>query len=281
MRGWLLVTAAVMATAGVAPASAADLGMPMKAPPIAAPVPVYNWTGFYIGGNVGGGWTHDSFTVVDSNGSGGTGSEDGNGWFGGGQIGFNFQFARNWVIGIEADADWADVKGSTSHCNTFAGGALAGFTSGCSDASTKQDDFGTVRGRLGYAINNVLLYGTGGWAWSRSTTTSTITCALSGCPGGPVGLAAPGFIGSTASTTATPSGWVAGGGIEWGFVPNWTLRVEYLHLQFDGIGQDFTFTSTTGATVSSHSLANTSEDTVRVGVNYLFNWGAPPVVARY
>jgi outer membrane immunogenic protein len=258
------------------PVSAADLGMPMKAPPIAAPVPMYNWTGFYIGGNAGGGWSHDSFSVVSSSGSAGSGSSDGNGWFGGGQIGFNYQFARSWVIGIEADADWSDVKGSESHCNTV---IATGAISSCSTSSTKQDDFGTVRGRLGYAINNVLLYGTGGWAWSHSATDSTITCIGGRCPGASV---ASGFLGSAASTNASPSGWVAGGGIEWGFVPNWTLRVEYLHLQFEGIGQDFTFTnSVTGTTLFSHSQASSSEDTVRVGVNYLFNWGAPPVVARY
>jgi outer membrane immunogenic protein len=260
------------------PASAADLGMPMKAPPIAPP-PLYNWTGFYIGGNGGGAWTHDTFTITGSDGAVGSSSADGNGWFAGGQIGFNWQFATNWVIGVEADADWSDVKLSHSHCDTFASGPFAGFTAGCSSSNARQDDFGTVRGRFGYAINNVLLYGTGGWAWSHSTANGMITCVGGGCPGTSL---ISGFLGSSASTTANPSGWVAGGGIEWGFAPNWTVRVEYLHLQFEGVGQDFAFTSaTTGATVFAHSQANSSEDTVRVGINYLFNWGALPVVARY
>jgi outer membrane immunogenic protein len=68
--------------------------MPMKAPPIAPP-PLYNWTGFYIGGNGGGAWTHDTVTLTGSDGATGSGSADANGWFAGGQIGFNWQFATN------------------------------------------------------------------------------------------------------------------------------------------------------------------------------------------
>ena len=80
--------------------------------------------------NAGGGWTHDTFTDNGSNGTAGSGSVDGNGWFAGGQIGFNWQFATNWVIGVEADADWSDVKSSHLHCDAFVTGPFAGFTSG-------------------------------------------------------------------------------------------------------------------------------------------------------
>jgi outer membrane immunogenic protein len=128
--------------------------------------------------------------------------------------------------------------------------------------------FGRCGGRVGYAINNVLLYGTGGWAWSHSMTNNTIECTGGGCP---ITTLVSGFVLSSAPATANPSGWAAGGGIEWDFVPNWTVRVEYLHLQFEGVGQDFAFTSATGATMFAHSQVNSSEDTVRLGINYLFN----------
>jgi outer membrane immunogenic protein len=94
MNRWFLATAGVLVIAAACPASAADLGMPMKAPPIAPPL-LYNWTGFYIGGNGGGAWTHDTVTLTGSDGATGSGSADANGWFAGGQIGFNWQFATN------------------------------------------------------------------------------------------------------------------------------------------------------------------------------------------
>jgi outer membrane immunogenic protein len=194
---------------------------------------------------------------------------DRKGGFGGGQIGFNYMIAPSWLIGIEADGEIANITGSFTGCSD----------TGCSTSNTKVDDFGTVRGRLGYVWNNVLLYGTGGWAWSHSETDRTIICVVAGggvCPGGP---SPSSLTGRTASASGTQSGWVAGAGIEWAFAPHWTVKVEYQHLQFDNVVREFTYPGFPNA--FRHNVTDSGTDTVRVGFNYLFNFGGHPVVARY
>jgi outer membrane immunogenic protein len=147
--------------------------MPVKAP--APPPPVSNWTGFYIGGNSGFGWTADAnvsinpldpatafvtpsgHQIVDP----ASMSLTTGGWLTGVQLGYNWQFDRNWVAGIEADYDWADINGSGS-----TGVNMAGFgpNFGTLNASPKVDWFGTVRARLGFLVGSTLLYATGGLA---------------------------------------------------------------------------------------------------------------------
>jgi outer membrane immunogenic protein len=276
MRVFLIAAAGVLC---ISAASAADLGQQImtKAPPVqSAPVsPVYNWTSFYIGGNFGYGWSHRDFinTITGTLGSiqrsGITsGSDNGHGIFGGGQIGFNYQFLGNWVTGAEADVDAAHITSSTSAC--FIGVPPIGV---CGSRDTDLKDFGTVRGRLGYAFNNLLVYGTGGWAWGNSTNTAQITCIGGGCPGA---TAVPPTSPTPTSVNAHPSGWTAGGGVEWAFLPNWTFRAEYLHLQFDGLSEDRSKSGFFPSLfITSHVSSNVGVDLVRVGVNYLFNWGAP------
>jgi outer membrane immunogenic protein len=268
MKKKLLTAAAgIMALSLSAPASAADLAArPYTKAPIAA-AEVYNWTGFYIGGHVGYGWGHtssDSFSaagvLLD------TTTNNPNGVFGGGQIGYNWQFSPNWLIGIEADGSVSDIHGTSFGCSA----------TGCASGASKTDDFGTVRGRLGYVISNVLLYGTGGWAWSHSHTDRTITCVVAGggiCPGGP--SPSP-LTGAVASASGNQSGWTAGAGVEWMFAPHWTAKAEYQHLQFDNISRDFGYPGF--PTAFRHIVSDSHTDTVRVGVNYIFGG---PVVARY
>jgi len=260
----------VLALAIIAPMGAANAAdMAVKAPPALPMAPTFNWTGFYVGANVGGGWANTSATgstVVGATTSTFSGSGNGSGVIGGGQIGANYQFSNNWVIGFEADVDGSSLSGSSSSCATTA----AGVTTGCATVNTKLDDFGTVRGRLGYAANNVLFYGTGGWAWSQSSVTSNLTCAGTGCPG--TSLA---FTGGSASASVTATnGWAAGAGIEWAFNRNWALRVEYLHLQFNGVSETFSSAGTIGAvagTSTTSSSSNSGIDIARVGVNYIFH----------
>lgn len=280
MKRNVLGLVSVLALAIAAPigaANAADMAVKAPSPPPMAPPPAYfNWTGFYVGANFGGGWANDSITGSSSFTSGGatttstfSGNNNYSGILGGGQIGANYEFPNNWVIGFEADVDGSNLSGSTTNCATNA----AGTTVGCSAVNTKINDFGTVRGRLGYAVNNALFYGTGGWAWGQSSTTSSLTCTIAAggvCPGG----AAPLTGGSASASTTATNGWAAGAGVEWAFNRNWTLRVEYLHLQFNGISEGFSSTGTTGAgafTATSSSSTNSSNDIVRVGVNYLFH----------
>jgi outer membrane immunogenic protein len=263
----------ILATAAVTGmARAADLPLPTKAPP----APLYDWTGFYVGGNVGYGSGHTDVTgssssvllgvATPSTFAGGLNSS---GVLGGGQIGFNYQFAPYWVAGIEADIDGAGINGSTNTCSA----TTAGVAVGCDTAALKLTDFGTVRGRLGYAWNNMLLFGTGGFAWGQNSTTHTGTCVGPGCP-----AASLPFASNSPTTSTTFPGWAAGAGAEWGFLPNWTLRLEYLHLGFNDVTTNYVFSGTVVGlpfTTATHTSANSGVDLVRLGVNYVFNW--PPM----
>ena len=248
---------------------AADITSP---PPLPPGNSWYNWTALYIGGNVGGGWGNTSSNGTDNSPLGTAtfgGSANSSGWLGGGQVGGNFEFAERWVVGIVADGDWARVSGSSSGCSILTTGA----TSGCGTNSAQLSDFGTVRGRFGYALSNLLFYGTGGWAWGNSSGTHTTTCVSSTapvalCPG----VSTP-FTGGAASFSNALTGWTAGAGMEWGFLRNWTVRVEYLHLEFDNISTGFNTTVTAGhrkLPVATGISSDSGFDIVRVGLSYLF-----------
>jgi outer membrane immunogenic protein len=253
-----------LATAAV-PALAADL--PVKAPNTVVPVQAYNWTGFYVGVNAGGGWGQNDYSGTNTLGPVSTtfgGRFDVDGVFAGGQVGYNYQFANNWVAGIEADADWSRIRGTPSGCPTS-----GGIVTGCQSSVAEGDRYGTVRGRLGYAWNNFLLYGTGGAAWGHAKTTTTLSCVGPGCP---AVNAIPGLAGVSSTASAKYSGsvsWAAGGGFEWGFYDRWTFRLEYLRLQFEAADQNFIFNGG-GATLTSQLRADTGIDTVRVAINYRF-----------
>jgi len=273
MKRNVLGLVSVLALAVIAPvgaANAADLAVKAPPPPPMAPASAYfNWTGFYVGGNVGGAWDNTTVTgstLVGATSSTFSGSGNASGVIGGGQIGANYEFPSNWVIGFEADVDGSSLSGSSNSCAVTA----LGVTTGCATVNTKLNDFGTVRGRLGYAANNVLFYGTGGWAWSQSSTASNLTCAGPGCP--TTSLVFTGGS-SSASLTAT-NGWTAGAGIEWAFTRNWTLRVEYLHLQFNGVSETFSSAGTIGGvagTSTTGTNSNSGIDIARVGINYIFH----------
>jgi outer membrane immunogenic protein len=162
--------------------------------------------------------------------------------------------APGFLLGIEADADLSGIRETNSGCT-----AIDCFHS-------RLHDFGTVRGRVGYAWDQVLFYATGGWAWGFSKAERTVT-----------GITQTGPVTLTASASGALSGWTAGGGIEWGFFRNWSVRVEYLHLEFDRVGRDFTFPGP----VTFHINSDNRVEVVRVGMNYLFNWIPTPVFAKY
>src|SRR5262245_14897845 len=165
---------AALTVASIQISSAADL--PRKAPAYTPPPPVYGWTGFYVGANVGYGWGNSSATESPGDavsgfllgafpviGSAST-SFDTTGWAGGLQVGYNWQFNPRWVAGVEADFDWSNIKGSSSVYANIIDLPNAGTF----NASQKVDWFGTVRARLGYlATNDLLVYATGGLAYGR------------------------------------------------------------------------------------------------------------------
>src|SRR6516165_8916991 len=172
MRRAAVLFGATCAVASVQLASAADLSSRVAPLPV-MPV-VYNWTGFYVGGNGGYGWSNVSTTVYALN----TGvfeasdSSNRNGGFGGGQIGYNFLPFPHLLFGVEGDFDWASLTGNTS------GSSLTG----CSSSSHKIDWFSTLRVRMGYVVDDWLFYGTGGIAWTHGSTTRTITQVFSTNP---------------------------------------------------------------------------------------------------
>lgn len=272
MRIFLAASAATVLAAAAPGASAADLpASPAPAAYVAPVRPAFTWTGFYIGANLGYAWSDRDFTNTLTGAPGGVqlsaanrGGDHGHGVLGGAQIGFNYQFTGNWVAGVEADIDAAHVTSSKYAC-------FQGFGTGvCGTRDTDLKTFGTVRARLGYAFDNVLVYGTGGWAWGRGTNTTVFTCIGPDCP---ATSAVPPTSPLPTGVNVNPNGWAAGAGVEWAFLPNWSMRVEYLHLQFDGVSENRSKTSSflPGLVVTSHVSSRIGVDMARVGLNYRFN----------
>ena len=238
MKGIWGSSVAALLVAASSGAFAADL--PVKAPYM-APIAYYNWTGFYIGGNVGGAW--ETGTISDSFfGTSFSGSRSG--FIGGGQIGYNWQFSPQFVLGVEWMFDGTDIKsdtGTVAVIDPFLGPATL-------SANEKVDWLTTVTARLGYAANNWLFYvkGGGGWVHDKATVTD---------------VSANGAF--SASISDTKGGWVVGGGIEYGFTPNWTGKVEYQHLGLENV-------SNAGAFVGESVTLSRHFDMVTVGLNYKF-----------
>jgi outer membrane immunogenic protein len=271
--GWALVSVVSLGLSGFGGASAAD--MAVKARPIAVD-PGYNWSGWYVGVNGGYAWDNssgrlDSFTVgppagADFGPAVANGAVPRNlgakheGAFGGAQVGYNWQ-TSNWVFGVETDIQGADI-GRTATILFPGGGGSSPTTTTSRD---HLDWFGTFRGRIGVAANNVLFYGTGGLAYGG--VHSSVSIIANPTTGGV-------FVGSNSDTRV---GWAAGAGVEWGFAPNWTVKGEYLHIDLGRsnvtINDPIQFPLAFATYRFHHEL-----DTVRVGVNY--RWGGP-VVARY
>jgi outer membrane immunogenic protein len=216
MRKLLFATAAALAVTIAGPALAADL--PLEATPFAAR---FNWTSCYLGGHLGGGFARKDLTdpvqlVQDS--FLGAGSTDGittvspapSGVVIGGQIGCDYQFATSWVVGIEGA-----VSGSTMKNSRTVGLPLGNPDTALVKAST--DFLPSVTVRLGYAIDNVLLYAKGGVALAGDKY--DVTGSFAGTPFAFEGL-------------DNRIGWTAGGGVEWAFSHHWSVNIEYNYYQF-------------------------------------------------
>jgi len=223
-----------------AAASAADLAV--KAPP---PVAIYDWTGFYIGAAAGGSLgTSDHLDPLT-----GLSFASGyniTGWLAGGTIGYNWQVS-SFVVGFEGDASWVNETGRNVDIGVLGD---PGVTS-----TTKETWNATARLRAGYAVNNLLFYVTGGYA----------------AAGAQAGIKDSNTNVLLASVTSTHSGWTAGGGLEWGFAPNWSAKFDLLYMKFDSTA----FNTVQGEGPRTVPLTDT---VARAGINYRFGG---PVVARY
>lgn len=245
---------------GLATAQAADLTVE-QAPAPAAERFAYNWTGFYIGvhGGIGGGtFNHAFYHPHEPLSEFGpyTNHEDitAFGGFGGAQIGYNYQVDPNWVVGAEADISASGIKAKDSEGSERYGGE----ESYNSVVETKIDWFGTIRGRLGYAMDNFLVYGTGGAAYGSIKASASYSESWN--------FGASGYTESH-SFSDTKLGWTAGAGFEYGLTDNITLKTEYLYVDLGSI-------DTSGYNAFHRDKGDTSVDTafhtLKAGLNYKF-----------
>jgi outer membrane immunogenic protein len=234
----IFLTAGVLALAIGSQALAADLppAAPQpRAPAAYIPAPVFSWTGIYVGINGGGEFGQSSWS---SPGLTPTGNFSTNGFLIGGTLGGNYQFGQ-FVIGLEGDGDWTDINGTF----TGTGGTGCGF--GC---KTGNDWLATIRGRAGWAWDRVLFYGTGGAAFGNIQAS---------------------YAGASLSTVSTQTGWTAGAGVEWAFLPNWTAKFEYLYVDL-GNTTCATAICAPNSPVPLSTTVTLTENIVRAGVNYKF-----------
>jgi outer membrane immunogenic protein len=246
MKRWLI--AGALAFAAVGQAVAADLPQPEppRAPAVYVPVvaPVYNWGGIYYGINGGYGFGKSDWTDPNNFFAGSTGNFNTNGFVVGPTLGANFQ-TDAFVFGIEGDFDWSGIDGKSS--SGFCGVVLLGASAQC---ETKNTWLGTLRGRVGYAADRVLFYGTAGGAFGNIE---------SGIGGN--------------FDNSTKAGWTAGAGVEAAFADNWTARIEYLFVDLQNgscshggnCGVNF---ATTG--LPANDTVKFSTSLVRLGIDYKF-----------
>ncbi|MDO8399671.1 MAG: outer membrane beta-barrel protein [Bradyrhizobium sp.] len=257
MKKFLVATAGILAMA--TSASAADLSARpyTKAPMVVAAA--YDWSGFYIGLNGGGGSSHKCWDLTNNGAplipAEAGGCHDATGGTVGGQLGYRWQ-ASNWVFGLEAQGNWADFSGSNAATSL----ALAGFTN-----RSRIDAFGLFTGQVGYAWNNALLYVKGGAAvvndkYSTYQTATALTL----------------FTGSE-----TRWGAVIGAGVEFGFAPNWSVGVEYDHMFMGSRDVDGYGAGNFGIPVGARAAINRiGQDVDMVTARLNYRWGGP-VVAKY
>jgi opacity protein-like surface antigen/outer membrane receptor protein involved in Fe transport len=225
-------------------------------PAYQAPSPHYDWTGFYVGAFVDNARSKTSASSVDNVSGGSFGFDtDGSRWGGGVQLGFDYMLPSRIVLGVAADMMSGGTK-TTTFSDAF----------GSSANQTTIFDSETIRGRFGYAADNILFYTTGGFAWSNAQFVRTqLTGALNGATAG-----------TDEATNKGLMGWTAGGGIAYAFAQNWNVFAEYRYTSFEAASLSLPFsqlTTTTTMTVSAMEL----------GVNYKFapGWqtGIPPAPA--
>ncbi len=246
----LVIGASLFACAAASPAFAADLAMPPLTPPpapaaVPALPPVYNWSGFFVGGHLGYGWGAESMRLTPDSSIVPAIAADPRGVVAGVQYGTNWQFDRI-VLGTESDFSFTDIRRSQT--------IITSSPTVTNTGEQKLPWFGTTRVRAGYTLqDNLLIYATGGLA--------------NGTAKGSFSAIGPG-VGAVGSRSKTLWGWTAGGGLEYGMGP-WSAKIEYLHYDI-GTLTFYTIDTISGALIRAQTKF--AGDMVRVGVNYRFAW---------
>jgi outer membrane immunogenic protein len=293
MKKFLMASALAMLS-GISGALAADL--PSRMPPPVAPVyipPPFTWTGFYVGANAGYGWLNGSgngnnlyplgaVPVAGFLASTSRGSNSG-GFLGGVQAGYNYQFGAGagFVLGIESDLDYAQLGRNNGNGiqSPFGLPAFPGTVFTPSNVVTGNGNnqyLGTVRLRAGYAWDRFFLFGTGGLAYGGINRNGGL--------GGGVATTAAGFVNpftgavapvattnvwaGTGRNSRSGAGWTLGFGGEYAFTQNWTVKAEYLYVNFGNGGNNNT--AVTPFLVAAARNNNNGASIIRLGVNYKF-----------
>ncbi len=225
-RASLPITVAVMALC--LPAYGADLGY--IRPPVAPP-PLYNWTGLYVGANLGGAFGSETASTPL-----GTFSTGPSGLIGGGQLGYNFMFSPNWLLGIEGEIDGTSAQGNVAVPNAIAATTITGT----------HNWYDTLDGRLGLVQGPWLYYVKGGAAWMRANY--LITANTTGVTSG-------------SSVSSTRTGWTIGAGLEYMLSPAWSAKLEYDYLDFGT--QNLAF-----GNLGISAGFNTQVHEIKLGINY-------------
>jgi outer membrane immunogenic protein len=274
MRKLRLWGMALLAFALASPALAADL--PAEPSYKAAPliVPTYDWTGFYIGVNGGYSWGKSANTFTITGFPAFTGSTHLNGDVFGGQAGYNWQVNNSWVVGIEADVQGANQKGTDTPPPIVATNCVGGIFCTTTSNGVSMDQtlnwFATARARVGFVPwDHLMLYVTGGGAFGEVAATATANA-----------MTTISFFGTTTAISSANfanrrAGWTAGGGAEWVISGPWTAKLEYLFVDLGSYSNTVPVNPLVPSTaINSH----VTDNIVRVGINYRFGG---PVVARY
>jgi len=288
------LAAALAATTIAGSAFAADLPS-RKVAPMMAPVPVFTWTGFYLGVNAGVGWNAGGgqngtqvHTGLGSNGAalGVAGATAGwnngvsspIGALGGLTVGYNMQVSPIFVAGLEADIQLASIRGNGTAATVVPAGVNGIIAhNGAIGVSQKTDWFGTLRGRIGITpfAPTFLLYATGGLAYGNVKTSFTMADVFTNGA----------ILGNVLTGSTTKFGWTAGAGAEWAITQNWSLKGEWLYVDLGrttltGVNTEFVGPAPFPLYATSQSYKNNFH-VVRLGLNYRFGGGAGPVVAKY
>lgn len=255
MKRWLLAST-VLATSG--PALAAP------------PVPTYNWAGCYVGANVGDGWNRNRISEpqnLNRNNFVPVGSSldinSGGGFLGGGQIGCNYQFASNWIFGLQGDMSFGKISGLAT--DPF----FAGKNGNPLTLEVETKWIASAEGRVGYAWNNMLLYGTGGPAWAHNKYNGG-NLSLFGNPSRT--CFNNGFTACSPTGSDTRLGWTLGLGMEWAFANNWSAGLAYHHYGFGT--HSVTLSDPVNAITPASIDVKQQIDTVKLSLNYRFSSGA-------